>query len=274
MKQKLTLNIGINYPNTSNQLYGCVNDANDWYSALILQHGYISTTTAPLVDNNATKQNIVEQISILISRLKYGDIGIITYSGHGTWVPDTSGDEPDHRDEALCPVDIFNNPNNILIDDELDALFENRARGAKIVLISDSCHSGTVMRMASPLNLNINTAAGSRLVRFLPPETFLSRKDLPNTANPLRASAPSRKYNGLLLSGCADIEYSYDAWFNNRANGAFTYAALQSMKQLLNSSTPVTFKAYWQRIRTMLPSIDYPQTPALYGRSDMKLWNI
>ncbi len=60
-----------------------------------------------------------------------------------------------------------------------------------------------------------------------------------------------------LLSGCADDEYSYDAWFNERANGAFTRVALDT----LHASTSLS--DWHGRIRSALPGDRYPQTPQL-----------
>ena len=33
-----------------------------------------------------------------------------------------------------------------------------------------------------------------------------------------------------LLAGCRDVEYSYDAWFEGRMNGAFTFVALRDLE--------------------------------------------
>jgi len=111
---KRSLHIGINdYPGTQNDLSGCVNDANDWEEAL-KQHGF---QTVSIVDGQAKKSNMVEAISKIVSDTGKDDIAVITYSGHGTWVADEDGDEPDGRDEALCPYDIMDG--NILTDDEL-----------------------------------------------------------------------------------------------------------------------------------------------------------
>jgi len=66
----------------------------------------------------------------------------------------------------------------------------------------------------------------------------------------------------VLLSGCKDEEYSYDACFNGRANGAFTYTALQTLRDLPGHAT---YSDWHREIRKILPSADYPQTPQLVG---------
>ena len=81
---KKALCIGINdYPGTQNDLSGCVNDANDWAAALAAR-GFAVTK---LIDAQATKAAMVGAMSALIAGAARGDTVVITYSGHGTWVP-------------------------------------------------------------------------------------------------------------------------------------------------------------------------------------------
>ena len=66
----------------------------------------------------------------------------LTYSGHGGQVPDVNGDEDDKKDETWCLYD------GQLIDDELYYELSRFAAGVRILVLSDSCHSGTVTRAA------------------------------------------------------------------------------------------------------------------------------
>src|SRR5512132_1850851 len=100
---KTALCIGINdYPGTGSDLAGCVNDARDWADALTERF----FETELMLDAQATGEAIRDGIRRKLGGAQSGDVVVITYSGHGTWVPDDDGDEPDHRDEALCPYDI------------------------------------------------------------------------------------------------------------------------------------------------------------------------
>ena len=135
---KRSLHIGINdYPGTGSDLSGCVNDANDWREAMEA----LDFQATSYLDGQATKTNMHEAISKIVGDTGQNDIAVITYSGHGTWVSDQDGDESDGRDEALCPHDITQG--EILTDDELYEIFSERKRGARIIFVSDSCHSGT-----------------------------------------------------------------------------------------------------------------------------------
>src|SRR5437867_2634102 len=139
--------VGINnYPGTEDDLQGCVNDAKDWAAALDAR-GY---EVKVLLDAQATRANMVGALTHLVSGTRPDDLAVFTYSGHGSWVPDEDGDEPDGRDEMLCPHDI--RQGHYLLDDDLADIFARKAAGAHVFFISDSCHSGTVARFASPFS--------------------------------------------------------------------------------------------------------------------------
>jgi hypothetical protein len=258
---KRSLHIGINdYPDTGNDLSGCVNDANDWRETLEAR-GF---QTASLLDSEASKSNMVEAISKIVGDTGRDDIAVITYSGHGTWVPDEDSDEVDGRDEALCPHDITQG--QILTDDELYEIFSERKRGARIIVISDSCHSGTVTRACSFIPGTENDTWNFQKIRFLAPEFYIKKGDKKLLRKALRVekikSSGKIRAASVLLSGCKDDEYSYDAWFNERPNGAFTYVALQTLKGLPDTAT---YRDWHWAIRERLPHVRYPQTPQLSG---------
>jgi hypothetical protein len=209
----------------------------------------------------------------MIDNAKKGDSIIIQYSGHGSYVPDLDGDEPDDRDECLCPYDV--DTKGAITDDQLYELYSSKETGVQLVIFSDSCHSGTVARFArnsTPPALAGNEAP-IRKVRFLPPATFLPAKQLNQmgVTRAIRSSSPPGRYGGLLISGCQDYEYSYDANFNGRPNGAFTFVALNTLKKL---SAKATYNDWYKAIKKALPTQEYPQSPNLFGSSAMKKWKI
>jgi metacaspase-1 len=270
MAQKTALCIGINnYPGTDSDLSGCINDVNDW-AKVFTQHGF---TVKKLTDKDATKKNILGGIKSMIDAAEKGDSVLLQYSGHGTYVPDKNGDETDGTDECLCPYDLYTN--GPITDDELSDLFTAKKNGVKLVFFSDSCHSGTVSRFApisTPPTTN-GAKAPARKVRFLPPANFLSAKDINKLGSlrTFRTATPPGRYGSLLISGCQDVEYSYDAWFNNRPNGAFTFVALATLAKL---KAGATYQDWFKAIRKVLPSQQYPQSPNFYGSATMKNWKI
>lgn len=269
MPKKTALCIGINdYPGTNNDLNGCVNDVLDWTETLT-KKGF---TVKQLLNEKATRTNIIKEMKSLLSKTEKGDSVVIQYSGHGSFVPDENGDEPDGKDECICPYDIVsaNGRPNFITDDELFEIYSLRNKDCKLVIISDSCHSGTVTRMGPVLG-----TGPVRKARFLAPETFLPEPELKKlgTTNTraFRSASPPGRYAGLLMAGCQDKQVSFDAEFDNKANGAFTFAALQALKKLKASAS---YAEWFDAITKKLPSEDYAQTPNLFGSASMKKWKV
>jgi hypothetical protein len=254
--------IGINdYPGTGNDLAGCVNDAHDWAEEL----GRRGFAVGQLLDKDAKRAAMIQAIGDLIDNAVKGDNLVITYSGHGTWVPDSSGDEPDGRDEGLCPYDLGSK--GPLLDDDLHALFARRTAGVRIVLISDSCHSGSVTRGAA-----IDLDPGMPRIRFLPPQVWMKKATSLPAA--LVSVAPrggfTRAGGDLLLAGCQDTEYSWDTRFGGRPNGAFTYYALKALRD----AKPTTYQKWFDAIRAYLPTSSLPQSPQIFGTKTARRFKV
>jgi uncharacterized caspase-like protein len=97
---RYALCIGINdYPGNGNDLAGCVNDAHDWAAALKRRGFKIKM----LLNRAATGRRMRDEIAALLGRARAGDLVVVQYSGHGSFVPDRDGDEQDGMDECLCP---------------------------------------------------------------------------------------------------------------------------------------------------------------------------
>ena len=272
---KTALCIGINnYPGTHMDLQGCINDAQDW-AAELTSRGFAVTT---LIDAKATKAAMVKAFKAIVGSAKKGDTVVITFSGHGTYVPDLNGDEADGLDEGLCPYDLQTG-GAALLDDEIHAIFAARAPGVRLVLISDSCHSGTVTRAAAA----DPDADDAPRPRFMPMGNWLPPEKLPRGAGgaPLTTAptasgasaftkALSRVSGDLLLSGCKEgpNNFSYDARIKGRPNGAFTYYALKALKTLKPGATYADWHASINP--ACLPSASYAQSPQIVGSADAR----
>jgi len=261
---KIAVCVGINdYPGSARDLQGCVNDATEWQKVLESR----SFSVTKLVDSAATKQEIMKALSSAIAVSKAGDSIVFTFSGHGSWQPDTDGDESDGMDEGWCPYDI--NSNGLLTDDEMYSIFGKVKLGVKLVMLSDSCHSGTVSRVV----LGDDHKVSNRKVRFMPPTHFL-RKSLEEIESSIilpRSPITPKPDRALLISACQDNEESIDTEFGGRPNGAFTYYAIQALKGL---SKNATYTDWYQSIRRVLPSKNYRQEPNLFGSLSQRQWKI
>ena len=269
MNRKHALCIGVNsYPGTDSDLAGCVNDARDWASEL-QSRGF---TLETLLDSAATGNSIRDALIALTHRAQPGDVVVISFSGHGSFIVDEDGDEHSGMDECWCPHDVIEQ--GPLTSDELNRLFSRRMGGVRWVVISDSCHSGTVNRFVTGLPEDDAFGGGNRhSVRFLAPSIFDDRLRLVSgeLADARFNASPPGRESSLLISGCEDGEYSYDAYFRGRPNGAFTRAALTSLREL---GLDASYSDWHQRIREYLPTSHSPQSPQLYGDKAAGQWNV
>lgn len=98
-----------------------------------------------LTNKQATKHAVIEQLRWLARIAGPEDAVIFYFSGHGSRVPDTSGDEADGLDETIMPYDATDQADSHIIDDEID-LWLRTVSSRKITVIFDSCHSGTATK--------------------------------------------------------------------------------------------------------------------------------
>jgi len=140
--------VGINYVKTPNELSGCQNDVQQMLS-FFASKGYTDTECVKVLMDDGehespTKDNMVSAMKWLVKGAKAGDTLFFHYSGHGTSVKDTSGDEADGQDEALVPLDF--QKSGMLTDDETHAvLVDHVPEGASLTCVCDCCHSGSAM---------------------------------------------------------------------------------------------------------------------------------
>lgn len=229
MPKGISIHIGLNsvdpdkYNGWDGELVACEKDARDM-EAIARAKGY---TTAMLLTRQATSESVKGAIESAASKLVTGDILFVTYSGHGGQVRDTNGDEKDKRDETWVLYD------RQVVDDELFGLWSKFAPGVRIIVLSDSCHSGSVIR--EPLGL-LKTLSESlkREFKVLPqPRNRAMPKEVAEDDFQRRAAmyeqiqAENPKRSGdevqahvLLISGCQDQQTSEDGDENGRFTGA------------------------------------------------------
>jgi hypothetical protein len=225
------LHLGLNhvdpdhYQGWDGELAGCQNDARD-LQAIAEAAGFETTL---FLDEQASAEPVKAAITQAAGALAAGDIFLLTYSGHGSQVPDKNGDETeDGYDETWVLFD------RQLVDDELYALWSKFAAGVRVVVLSDSCHSGTAIR--ETLDSITPDALGARLsipnpngMRTMPKaqqrEVYKANQSL---YDGIQAAEPAGDTveidaNVLLLSGCQDNQTSADG----KRNGLFTQTLLE-----------------------------------------------
>ena len=265
-----SLNIGMNkidpgHYGDDGELFACHFDAEDM--ARIARERRFEKVEL-LLDDQATREAVKASISDAADNLKAGDLFLFTYAGHGSQVPDFNADESDRADETLCLFD------GMLIDDELYELWSRFADDVRIVMISDSCHSGSVLRQLRRTAPDSAPAGnGGIRSRLLPlhiaARTFREHRDFYTAIGRKRLSTDERvlvreldmplRGPVLLISGCQDNQESQDGI----GNGRFT-------QELLLVWDEGRFSGDWRELhRRIVAGMPPAQTPnlMLIGRS-------
>jgi hypothetical protein len=258
MAQRALL-VGVNkYRNPGTDLNGCVNDVTNIRDILLKYLGFDVKDIRVVIDDRATKENIMNRLRWLVGDAKSGDRLLFHFSGHGSQIRDRDGDElKDQLDEILCPHDM-DWDGMYIVDDELGEFFGKLPKGINLEVLLDCCHSGTGTREA--LGIESLPHELSFKPRFLtPPADILARVDdddlkvrkLVRGGNPL---------NHVLFSGCKDNQTSADAYIKGSYNGAFTY---YFSKHIRETQGTLSRGELIKRVRASLRFNGFSQAPQL-----------
>ncbi|MDO9072182.1 MAG: caspase family protein [Rubrivivax sp.] len=272
----LSLHLGLNtvsaaaYEGWEGPLAACEFDANDM-AAIARSKGMKPTV---LLTKKATRAAVLAAMRSAAKALKAGDFFFLTFSGHGGQVPDANRDERDGKDETWCLFD------GQLIDDELYFELSRFTSGVRVLVFSDSCHSGSVTRegtlpppppgqraklmpeavgrrvydahkaMYDKLQADVAKAAQAGKAQ-VDPDAALAQVAVTGPAlQAVTLTGPFRPAV-LLISGCQDNQTSMDG--DN--NGAFTEKLLKVWNHGRFSGNYISFHA---RIRAALPASQSP----------------
>lgn len=262
--RRVALLVGINYRDTESELNGCYNDVVNVSQFLRSNLGYSSTAITVLTDGNRgsvfpasaapTRQNILAGISALISGLVAGDEAIFHFSGHGTLVRDTNGDEVTGFDSCLCPIDYATPPSaggGIITDDELRALLINKVpKGVRLYVILDCCHNGT------GCDIRYKYEDFSRLLAVRPTLRWNTQQKAF-----LQSKYSDTQGDVFMISGSRDEQTSADAYINNQFAGALTYALIATLRA--SDLRTYSWSSLLRDLRHFMRVNNYSQIPQL-----------
>ena len=166
-------------------LKGCVNDVALVRRTLKDVLGVRNEDIRVVVNERATKANILRRLQTTLERAEAGDVVVFYFSGHGSQIRDRDGDElTDRLDELICPYDMDWDRQTYILDDELDALFDAVPPEILLEVFVDCCFWG-----AGPRELEAEARPqGLRAdVRYLPPPLDIAARaegDEPRVAPP------------------------------------------------------------------------------------------
>lgn len=257
MAKGISVHVGVNATKAPGlnvtALKGCENDAQSML-ALARAQGFTGDEE-PMIGAQATFENVLGAIRVAAEELQAGDIFLFTFSGHGTRRGAEDPVEVDLKDETLVLRD------RLLVDNVLRrSLWPTFRTGVRVVMVSDSCHSGGVamsrvdfedsvapaVAVAGDWSATAARRAGIETefaVRDIPefeaqPHFELLndfykalREDLPSLPN---GDAPPIAANVLLLAACQEHQKTRDGL----PHGVFTQALLD----VWNEDGPMTYQ--------------------------------
>ncbi len=204
-------------------------------SEILRQAGFDHANISVLQDEDATMGDVLAELNDKVNQSRAGDLLVFYFTGHGSHQDDTSGDESDREDELLCLYDGY------LLDDRLFDAWKNVRRGARVLTISDSCHSGTNMR-------KINTGS------FVPLPSSLGSRPTVNTGGTLGGSEENVEVDGVRgsfihIAGCPD-----DATSKGGSDGSKMTLALFNEWNRSNHGSGMNYQSFHQNIASAVQS--------------------
>lgn len=252
----ISLHIGVNildpehYNDWSGALTSCENDA-DTMRDIASQQGF---KTRQIKTTAATRKAVKDAIGEAANELSSGDIYLLSYSGHGGQVRDTDDDEEDGKEDTWCLYD------GQLLDDEINVLLSEFNPGVRVLVVSDSCHSGTMLRDMGPSFLGGTPVEDDFTIARLMPGRIAAQTFRKNSAqyaeiqNSLPKPRPEIKASVRLLSGCEEQEKSY----GNAVTGRFTAA----IKKVFNDGAFAgNYEQFHSDLKDAVAVAMNPQTP-------------
>ena len=285
--------VGVNkYPQlpVNNQLEGCINDVNLVQSLLkedfMLAKFQKIDIHKPILDTDATKENIVKAIQGHLGKAKKGDFALFYFSGHGirekTTIEAFQEEEIDSNIGGIICTDFRGQgkkdpDDTVLCDKEFRYLIRELAEDkngnpkANVIALFDCCHSGSNTRSVTTEQI---PAKARQIMRKSLPERdwkgFIFH-GLPGLENRVKQGKmldeilPQGQH--IMMAACLEVELAWEAG-TIQSNGAFTQALTEVVKQ---HKGDVTYHDLYTRILNRMrfynqkgSSHDQRQTPQFY----------
>ena len=266
MPLRLSLHVGVNVTEAvgidAEPLEGCENDALKMLE-ISRSRGFIhlgDDPEKPIIGSDATYKNVLGKIHIAANELKAGDIFLFTFAGHGTRQGDEDKTEKDRQDETLVLHD------RLLIDNVLRRLLWPTFKpGVRVIMVSDSCHSGGAAMSVVDSEIESNEddrsngngfrvrgiSQGQAKAHMDSLKEFYDqlKRDLPVEPPPVAAEV-------LLLAACKEEQKTLDG----KDNGVFTKALLD----VWNTNGSKTYAQLMKGISQKLTDQGIGTTPVMF----------
>jgi metacaspase-1 len=231
-------------------------------AAVAESQGFVASL---LLTREATREALFGAIQIATTTCGPGDFFLLSFAGHGAQLPRADGTEVDGLDETWCLYDAE------CIDDELREALGAFAPGVRVLVISDSCSSGTVIVEEDPAGsarpLELLESYGDTEFRAAPPDiarrTYTENRafyDSKLRRRPLVLTSDSTQPSVLSVSSCQDDQLAVDGYFN----GLFTRALLGIWD---GGRFAGDYRTFFSEIASLMPSYQTPRIGWAYDEN-------
>ncbi|KAJ3162391.1 Ca(2+)-dependent cysteine protease [Geranomyces michiganensis] len=287
--KRRALFIGINYFGQQGELKGCISDVRNVHQWLTSNYPFteILILTDDLQDpsRKPTRANMLNAFAWLVNGAAPGDAFFMHYSGHGSQEKDTTGLEKDGLSETIVPVD-YQTAGQITDDELFNALVRPLPKDSRLTIITDCCHSGSVIDLPftytvdGKLDVIVRDNRDEAIKAGVKVGLALFRKDNATAlreaknlfqaltgndsgSNPQQDEERKKKYTTpamvVQFSGCRDDQTSADANISGQGQGAMSWAL---MKTLAANNHHMSYTEVLRQTRTLLEG-QYKQIPQM-----------
>ena len=231
-------------------LNGAVNDATSMRDVLVSRFGFPAGNTTLLTDGQATRAEIEAAIARTLAQSQRGDVVVFYYAGHGSQRRNSLSPSPNKLDQTIVVADANIGAYDIR-DKELARLFNPFLdKGVELVLIFDSCHSGSITRGA--------------LSQAVERWAAIDERDAADPGVGQDAS-PDRR-GALVISAAQDYQSALEReGANGEPRGVFTVALLETLNNVAPGESAVNV---FRRMRARMQMDGLAQEPVLDATLD------
>lgn len=237
-------------------LHGCLNDVDTISKTFIKYYQFKNENITKLLDQQASKQGIINELKKAAEKCNPGDVMVFFYSGHG------SCEQTDEMKlglqktyiNTLVPADIRNEGVTDLNNLELNELFlAFTKKKVRLTVITDACHSATITRgqtLFDPTE-DVREVATS-FVPFHP------------SVLQLKATTPLTEQGAVTIGACQDFELAQELTLNNVKYGALAISLCEAIAEFSKAPIEDLFKRTVTKMKfykkTQVPNMEFALT--------------
>jgi hypothetical protein len=255
-------------------LRGCVNDVALVRMLLKEYFGVPNEDLRIVVNERATKENILDRLDDMIGRSQPGEVLVFYFSGHGSQIRDRDGDElTDHLDEVICPYDMDWARARYISDDDIEERFATLPPEVLLEAFFDCCFWGAGPRGIAP---EARAMALRPDVRHLPPPFDLAARAEGEEDRLVRRrlgySESFTQLRNVAWGASQEGQESAEDLIDGQVNGLFTYWGCRFIAENIERIDRWNFtrEQLLEEVRGYLHQLGYTQTPQLSAPNELR----